>query len=163
MDTKINMFIEPIIDKKSKYDLFSWIKMRKLCKKLKKVSPDFNMLMQIYYFLNLLSDLYMHSSNNESLHLFAATLPTQNYNGGAFIYEDKYFSMKFLLGAADRSIKIELETFNRNKKNKSIISFIEGESVINNKYDEEKFRFIISCVMDGVTELIQYYYNNKRF
>ena len=51
----------------------------------------------------------------------------------------------------------------RSKKEKQTISFRDGEAVINNVYEEEAFQFIISCIMDGLIDLIKYYYHNKRF
>lgn len=163
MKEKINIFIEPIVEKKKKFHLNSYIKMRKLCKSLKKTSPDFNMLMDIYRFLRIIEQTYMYSSNDSKHHLFSGTLPTSTYDGGAFIYKEEYFTIKFLLRASDRTINIETEREMRSKKEKQTISFRDGEAVINNVYEEEAFQFIISCIMDGLIDLIKYYYHNKRF
>lgn len=163
MKDKLNIFIEPIIEKRSKHDLKSYIKMRKLCKKLKKTSPDFNMLMEIHRFLLIIEKVYMHSSNDDRHNLFSATLPTKDYDGGAFIYKEENFNIKFLLRSCDRTINIETERIMRSNKVKDKISFRDGEAIITNKYEEEAFQFIIACVMDGLVELIQYYYKNKRF
>ena len=69
MKEKINIFMEPIVEKKKKFHLNSYIKMRKLCKSLKKTSPDFNMLMDIYRFLRIIEQTYMYSSNDNKHHL----------------------------------------------------------------------------------------------
>ena len=163
MKEKLNMFVEPIIEKKSKYDFRSYIKMKKLCRKLKKTSPDFNMLMEINRFLLIIEKIYMHSTNDDKHNLFSATLPTKDYDGGAFIYKEENFNIKFLLRCQDRTINIEIERIMRSNKVKDKISFRDGEAVISNKYEEEAFQFIIACVMDGLVELINYYYKNKRF
>lgn len=163
MKEKLNIFIEPIIEKKNKYDIKSYIKMKKLCRKLKKISPDFNMLMDIHRFLLIIEKIYMHSTNDDRHNLFSATLPSNNYDGGAFIYKEENFNIKFLLRCQDRTINIETERIMRNNKVKDKISFRDGEAIITNKYEEEAFQFIIACIMDGLIELIEYYYKNKRF
>jgi hypothetical protein len=162
MEERLNTFIEPIVNKRKKHDLRAYIQMRKLCKKLKKISPSFDMLMEIHTFLLLIEKVYMHSSNNKYHHLFSATLPN-NYKGGAFIYKEDNFSIKFLLRSSDKTINIETERSMISKKEKNVISFKDGEAVINNKYEEEAFQFIIACIMDGLIELIEYYYKNKKF
>ena len=163
MKEKVNIFIEPILEKKSKYDLKSYIKMKKLCKKLKKVSPDFDMLMAIHEFLLLIEMIYMHSNNDNGHNLFSATLPSQNFTGGAFIYKEANFQIKFVMRSTDKTINIEIERVLKSKNKRNTISFKDGEAVITNKYEEEAFQFIIACVMDGLIDLIQYYYKNKKF
>ena len=163
MEENINIFIKPIIDKKKKYDLKSYLELRKLIKQLKKTSPDYDMLMSIYEFIRLLEDIYMYSSSDTTHNLFSGTLPTNNYDGGAFIYKEEYFNIKFLLRNQDRSINIETERQMKLKKEKNKISFRDGEAEINNKYEEEYFQFIIACIMNALIDLIKYYYKNKRF
>jgi hypothetical protein len=69
-----------------------------------------------------------------------------------------------MLGKISNDIHIEI---NRNAQTNSSdtekISFNDGEYVFKDIYDEEKFRTIISCIMTGVAELINYYYKHKRF
>lgn len=156
MKEKINMFIEPIFDKKSKFHLPSYIKMKKLIRTLKKTSPDFNMLMEIYRFLSILEKVYMYS-NSENHKLFITTAPN------AFMYKENDFTIKFVLKESDRSINIEIERNMRSRKEKNNISFRDGEYIISNKYEEETFLFIIACIMEGLIELIEYYYYNKKF
>ena len=62
-----------------------------------------------------------------------------------------------------RRVNIEIERRGQNTKSeKEYISFLEGEYQFKNTYDQEKFLFITSCLMDGVCELITYYFKNKK-
>lgn len=157
---KINMLIEPILSKSSNYDFKSYIKLRKLIKRLKKTSPDYNMMSEIYKFLILLENIYMYG-NEEEHYLFSATVPN-GYNA-AFIYKEKGFNIKFILKDSDQMITIVIDRTLRSKKESRKIEFKNGECIINNKYEEAFFEFIIACLMNGLIELIIYYYKNKKF
>ena len=56
---RINFFIKPIYNKK-KYSLIDYIKFRLFLRKLKKITPNFDMLMEIYDFLKILKMVYMY-------------------------------------------------------------------------------------------------------
>ena len=157
---EINVFIEPIFLKKTKFHLPSKIKLMKLKKKIRHVSPDFNTMIDIYNFLIILRNIYMYT-NDDKHNLFIATVP-KHYDA-AMIYKESNFEIKFILKKETRLIGIEITRNCNTTKDKEQIIFNEGENIITSKYDEEKFLFIISCLMNGLVDLIDYYYNNKKF
>ena len=160
----MNMFIEPIIQKKKKFHLKSWIAKRKLVKKLNKTSPSFSMMVAIHEFLNILRNSYMYD-NNEKFHLFLGTIG-KNYNPAntmAMVYKEDGFSLKFILCIGEKNqINIEVTRNGRNKNDIEKISFYDGEYQFKDVYDQEKMLFITSCLMNGVIELIEYYYKYKK-
>lgn len=163
---KINEYVEPIIMRKHKYDIKAWIAYRKLIKKCKKLSPSFNQMCDIAEFIDILRESYMYG-NNDNFHLFTGTLPKgyTKKNACSMFYKDKdNFTIGFVLLKDSRTINIEIERKGQNiKSEKEHISFIDGEYEFKNIYDQEKFLFITACLMDGVCELISYYFKNKKF
>jgi len=164
MEQKINTYIEPIIKKKKNHDLKAWIAKRKLIKKINKTSPSFSDMVEIHEFLNILRDSYMYD-NNESFHLFLGAIG-KNYsprNTLAMIYKEQGFGIKFVLVIGNKNqINIEITRNGQNKNDIEKISFYDGEYEFKDIYDQEKMLFIISCLMHGVIELIEYYYKNKK-
>lgn len=163
---KVNEFIKPIIMRKHKFDIKAWIAYKKLIKKCKKLSPSFNQMCSIAEFIAILRETYMYG-NNDNLHLFMGTIP-KGYTGSeacSMFYKKKdHFTIGFVLIKNTRSINIEIERKGQNiKSEKELISFIDGEYQFKDIYDQEKFLFITSCLMDGVCELITYYFKNKKF
>lgn len=161
----LNIFIEPIIKKKYKHDLFAWISKYKLIKKLNKISPSFNMMVSIHEFLCILRNCYMYSNDNK-FHLFLGTIG-KNYNPAntlAMIYKEDGFSIKYVLCKPkdNNQINIEITRYGQSKNDIEKISFYDGEYEFKDIYDKEKMLFVISCLMNGVTELINYYYKNKK-
>ena len=159
----VNIFIKPIFDKKYKHYLPSYIELKRLLRMIKKTSPDFNMMMEIYNFIKLLEDVYMYG-NDPSHNLFSATVP-KGYDA-AMIYAENNFEIKFVLGKSinnDNEINIQTRRTTRSsgEKTKSL-KFNEGDDIINNIEDEQFFLFIVSCLMNGVAELVTYFYNNKK-
>ena len=159
-EMRMNVFIEPILNKKKKFHLSSYIQLRLLIKKLRKSSPDFNTMLEIYDFLILLNKLYMYC-NYGNHNLFSCT--TGKQFDAAFVYEQDNFSIKFGLVKESRQINILIERRFVGQREKEQISFYEGEDIIKDKYDEEKFLFIISCLTNGVIDLLKYFYKNKKF
>ena len=152
--------------RKHKLDLKAWIAYKKLIKKCKKLSPSFDQLCEIAEFIKILRETYMYG-NSEDLHLFIGTIP-KGYSGDtacSMFYKQKdHFTIGFVMLKPERSINIEIDRKGQNiKSEKELISFIEGEYELKDEYDKEKFLFITSCLMDGVCELITYYYKNKKF
>ena len=159
----VNIFIKPIFDKKYKHYLPSYIELKRLLRMIKKTSPDFNMMMEIYNFIKLLENVYMYG-NDPSHNLFSATVP-KGYDA-AMIYAENNFEIKFVLGKSinnDNEINIQTRRTTRSsgEKTKSL-KFNEGDDIINNIEDEQFFLFIVSCLMSGVAELVTYFYNNKK-
>lgn len=160
---EVNIFIRPIFDKKHKHCLTSYIELKKLLRMIKKTSPDFNMMMEIYNFIRLLEDVYMYG-NDPSHNLFSATVP-KGYDA-AMIYAENNFEIKFVIGRTinnDNEINIQTRRTTRSsgEKTKSL-KFNEGDDILNNIEDEQFFLFIVSCLMSGVAELVTYFYNNKK-
>lgn len=159
----VNIFIKPIFDKKYKHYLPSYIELKRLLRMIKKTSPDFNMMMEIYNFIKLLEEIYMYG-NDSSHNLFSARVP-KGYDA-AMIYAENNFEIKFVLGKSidnDNEINIQTRRTTRSsgERTKSL-KFNEGENIIHSKEDEQSLLFIISCLMNGVAELVTYYYNNKK-
>lgn len=162
----INPFIYPIIIKKKKHDFKAWIEKRKIIKYLNTLSPSFHDMMDIYYFLELISKIYMYNNDNK-FHLFIGSIKKNVYNSNntyAMIYKETGFEIKYVLSylIGANQINIEIIRNNQNKNDKDVISFNDGEYKIKNKYDEEKMLFITSCLINGLIELIEYYYKNKK-
>ena len=67
------------------------------------------------------------------------------------------------IGENDIEINIQTRRTTRSsgEKTKSL-KFNEGDNIIHSKEDEQSLLFIISCLMNGVAELVTYYYNNKK-
>lgn len=161
----MNEFIKPIVMKRNKHDFHAWIIKRKTIRAMKKISPDFSTLCRMAEFIELLRDMYMYS-NTSDFHLFTATYPRgyTKANCCSMIYKESGFSITVVLLLETREINIEIARSSQsNKPDKEYIKFIDGEYECKDKYDEEKFSFIIACLMNGVSELIEYYYKNKRF
>lgn len=156
---KINMFIEPILNKKKKYHLGSYIQLKRLIRKLNKTSPSFDMMLEMHEFIKLLERLYMYGNDNNH-YLFSATIP-KGYSA-AMIYKEDNFEIKYVLRENDKLIAIECITKSQNTKHSRKVQFHEGDNIIKDKYDEELFLFIISCLMNGLIELMTYYYKNKK-
>lgn len=162
-----NEYIKPIIMKKHKFDIKAWIAYKKLIRKCKKTSPSFNQMCEIAQFIELLRESYMYS-NTDNFHLFIGTLPKGHtrLDACSMFYKEKDsgFSIGFILLKNTREINIEINRTGQNiKSEKEIISFVDGQYQFKSVYDQEKFLFITSCLMDGVCELITYYFKNKKF
>lgn len=162
----VNEFIKPIIMRKHKHDIKALKEYKKLIKKCKKLSPSFDQMCSIAEFLDILRESYMYG-NNDNFHLFTGTLPKgyTRVNACSMFYKDKdNFSIGFILLKDTRTINIEIDRRGQTiKSEKERISFIDGQYEFKNIYDQEKFLFITSCLMEGVCELITYYFNNKKF
>ena len=158
--SKVNRFFEPIMNKKKKFDIIGYFKLKKMIRQLKKTSPDFNMLMEIYEFLLMLEQVYLYGKSNTTKHcLFGATVP-KNFDG-AIIFDNGEFVIKYLLSKNNKRIAIE----GSKNSGRSVFKydFYDGENIIENDIDEQRFLLIISCLMDSLCDLIVYYYKNKRF
>lgn len=180
MEAEINMFIEPILKKRHNHDFKAWRMKRKLIKIIRSTSPSFKMIWDIHEFLLLITNVYMYD-NNKNFHLFLANIDKKLKNDAAveaiaMIYKEEGFSIKFVLiydryniecnGTEDddkrRQINIEIQRNGQNKSDIERISFFDGRYKFKDIYDEEKMLFITSCLMNGVAELVEYFYKNKR-
>ncbi len=173
MEKEINMFIEPILKKRSKHDFKAWRMKYKLIKMINSTSPSFKMMWDIHEFLLLITDVYMYD-NNKNFHLFLADIKNRSKNKDietrAMIYKEEGFSIKFVLiyesnidpDNDKRQINIEIQRNGQNKSDIERISFFDGSYEFKDAYDEEKMLFITSCLMNGVAELVEYFYKNKK-
>lgn len=163
---KINEYVNPIIMRKRKFDIRAWIAYRRITKKCKKISPSFDDMCNIAEFLEIIRESYMYG-NNDAFHLFTGTLPKgyTKLNACSMFYKEKdNFSIAFVLLKDSRTINIEIDRRGQTiKSEKERITFKDGEYAFTSVYDQEKFLFITSCLMEGVCELITYYYKNKKF
>jgi hypothetical protein len=80
------------------------------------------------------------------------------------IYREPSFSITFLLFKETKEINIEIARAGQSiKSEKEHIQFIDGTYECKTVVDKEKFLFITASLMNGVSELVEYYYKNKRF
>ena len=241
----MNRYIEPIFIKKKRRDFKAWKKKKSLFKYMRKLSPSFDDMMEIYEFLNILREAYMYT-NSDKFHLFLGQVPVNkgyvNSDAVAMIYKEESFQMTFILAnkydrqpveyiegiykddkfysglykedeikpkpdvfyidrytdnvyiydfnnkndllckytldlrfkaeeiRTNKSIKynfkkminIEIKRNGRSKEENEIISFEDGTYQFKDYIDEEKMLYIVTCLMRGTEELIEYYYKNKR-
>ena len=103
--------------------------------------------------------------NNDRFNLFLGTIG-KNYNPAntmSMVYKEDGFSLKFVLCVGEKNqINIEITRNGRSKNDIEKISFYDGEYQFKDVYDQEKMLFITSCLMNGVIELIEYYYKYKK-
>lgn len=162
----INEYVKPIIMRKHKHDIKAWFAYRKIIKKCKTTSPSFDQMCNIAEFLEIIRISYMYG-NNDNFHLFIGTLPkgyTKLNACSMFYKENDNFTIGFILLKESRNINIEITRRGQTIRNeKETISFTDGQYVFKDIYDQEKFLFVTSCLMDGVSELITYYFKNKKF
>lgn len=161
----INEYIKPIIMRKRKFDIKAWIAYKKLIKKCKKLSPSFNQMCEIAEFIEILRESYMYGYNG-NFHLFTGTLPKgyTKLNACSMFYKEKdNFSIGFVLLKNTREINIKINRMGQTRSEEELISFVDGQYQFKNIYDQEKLLFITSCLMNGVSELITYYFKNKKF
>lgn len=162
----VNEFAKPIIMKKKKHDFKAWLAYRNIIKKCKTTSPSFDQMCDIEDFLRIIRECYMYG-NSDTFHLFLGTLPknrTRLNTCSMFYKENDKFTIGFILLKDTREIAIEIDRRGQNiKSEKEHIRFIDGQYEFKNIYDQEKFLFITSSLMNGVIELIKYYYKNKTF
>lgn len=147
-----NIYMEHIY-KKKKYDLIGYIKYRKFLRQLDKVTPNYDMLVQVRDFLNTLERVYMYSNDIHDK-LYSIT-DSKNIT---FILQVENGYIRFVMNN-DKSTTI---TVNHNKtKLKSTITFTE-DSIIQNEDDIHLLSNIANWLMDAVKELIIKYYNIRR-
>ena len=129
------------------------------------MSPSFDELLQIWQVVYYANMCYMVSfTEGSDLHLFLASSKGKSRDDSfAMIYRENNFQFKFLLGVEERRISMEIDRSVNTNVPKESISFIDGTYKFTDEIDREKFRFIISCIMEGCKELIKYCYKNKRF
>ena len=158
-----NIFLIPIFIKKKKRHFKSWRLLRKTIRKMKKISPDFETMMDIWKLLEVCNYSYMYAyHNNTTLNLFLGT--TKDNKSHSMIYIENELSIKFLLrrGKYDNnSINIEIKRSENSIP--EVIQFIDGQFNIKSIKEEEMFLFITSCLMNGASEVMKYYYKHKRF
>ena len=168
-DYHINYFIEPIYDrKKEKFSLKEWLKLRKFLKELKKTSPNFNMLVEIYYFIKTLSNVYFYpdSENNQDVIIYTKDKNTfkgtSNPPDYAFCVRRGSLCIMYKLWYDESWIEVTKSNDFRDSKSPAVnFKFIDGQSVISNIDEENMFLNIITITMDAVSDLVKYYWKNK--
>lgn len=162
-----NIFIRPIMMKRKKHDFSAWLEYRKTLKYCKKTSPSFSVMWDISNFIDLLRYMYCHGATNE-LHLFSGSNPKNmpRTKCRCIIYNTEKFSISYLLMPKDTGNEITIEisrSMQGSRPEKEYFSFIDGEYTMKDQYDYQKMQFLVACLMNGVVELVKYYYKNKIF
>lgn len=156
---KTNELIETILYDKQK--IRSYIKYRKLIRKLKKITPDYNTLEIIYDFMDQLNFAYFHCLDEDN-HLFIgdSRKNKNKSNEKSLIYKDKSVSILFKLEPND-IIAIDIERYMGYKK--TYISFKNNETnIINNKLEEQLFINCTDLLMDSLCKIIKRYRKFRR-
>lgn len=168
MDQKyhINYFIEPIYNRKHKrFSLLEWFKLRKFLKQLRKTSPNFNMLLEIYHFIRLLSNVYFYnnSEKNEDATIFTIDKSTGSSTPDAsFCIRRGSICVTYRLWIDEQWIEVIKSNDFKDTKSPAIrFKFRDGESVIENIDEENMFLGIISITMDTVSDIVEYYWKHK--
>jgi len=162
----VNYFIEPIYARKHKgFNLFEWLKFRKFIKVLKKTSPNFNMLLEIFHFIKVLADVYSYpnSEKNQDSILFTAEDKSSSIRPDAcFHIRRGSLCIIYKLWIDDSWIEIIKSNDFRDSKSPALrFKFRDGAAEIDNVDEENTFLNIITITMDAVSELVEYYWKNK--
>ena len=165
----MNKYLEPITMKKRHgFNFKARSAKRKLFKYIDSISPGFADMWEISNFLGYLRYCYMYDNNNDKFHLFIGTLPKNSKNMRAIVYKESGFTIKYVLkhnpsDASFNEIGIEITRNGHSMQETEQFQFYDGEYEFKDEYDEIKMQFITACLMNGVKELIRYYYDNKKF
>lgn len=158
----VNYFMQHIYNRKhEKFNFKEYREYKKFKKELKHTSPNFNMLIEIYYFLKILSQVYFFA-NSEKSDCIAYTSPNNKINILTFSIRRNDYVITYNLD--QNTDKIEIIKSNNIKDAKSPasrVSFIDGNCVIENIDQENMMGTIINVTMDAVSELFTYYWKNK--
>lgn len=164
-DYHVNYFIEPIYARKHKgFSFRERRKLKKFIKKLKKTSPNFNMLLEIYHFIRILSDVYSYpnSEKNTDSILFTAEKYGSIKSDACFCVRRGSLCITYNLWLDNSWIEIvKSNDFRDSKSPATRFKFKDGESIIENIDQENILLNIITITMDAVSELVEYYWKNK--
>lgn len=165
-DYHVNYFIKPIYDRKHKgFNFREWWNLRKFIKELKKTSPNFNMLIEIYHFIKVLANVYSYpnSERNEDSILFTVEKTESSIKPDAcFVVRRGSLFIRYSLWTDDAWIEIVKSNDIKDSKSPATrFKFRDGEAEIDNIDEENTLLNIITITMDAVSELVKYYWKNK--
>jgi hypothetical protein len=161
MEKTNNIFMEKIYNKK-KFSLKNRLDFFLFLRKLKKGSPDLNLLIHIAEFIELLEGVYMYdnSSKNE---LFTTPKISAKWTHAFTLYNKQgNFYINFFMNGTLKIIHIDIDRM-IGRKLKSVIEFEDGAATITTQDDEQLFINIISWLMEALIELLKKYYKMKKF
>lgn len=161
----VNYFMQPIYARKHKrFNLREWWNLRKFIKELKKTSPNFNMLIEIYHFIKILSDVYSYpnSKKNVDCIMFTDEEHGSSKSDACFCIRRGSLCIIYKLWVDDSWIEIVKSSDITDSKSPAVrFKFRDGEAEIDNVDKENTLLNIITITMDAVCELVQYYWKNK--
>lgn len=171
MSNEINMFYAPIKHKKKRHDFRAWLELRKLRKFIKKTSPSYNIMLNIYDFLIILKNVYMYNVDMK-LNLVAGSLPSNSHEG-SIVYEEDSYRIIYLLNKKQsydgqlpiKEIQIEMarKGIGSKSNDKIYFTFIDGTPyTFKSDLEEDQILFITANLMNSLDRLILYYYKNKQ-
>ena len=161
----VNYFIQPIYSRKHKgFNFKETLQLRKFIKTLNKTTPNFNMLLEIYHFIKILSDVY--SYNNSEKNSDNILFISEDYGSlkpdACFGVRRGSLSIIYKLWIDDSWIEIIKSSNIKDSKSPAVrFRFKDGEAKIDNIDTENIFSNIITITMDAVSELVKYYWKNK--
>lgn len=155
----MNIFIEHIYNKK-RFGLIRKYKYHKFLRQLDKIIPNFGILWQIAYFIQILEVVYMYDNSKDS-RLYSSLQYPEGENGFVVHTEECEISVK--LYEKTKDIKIETLRTHGNKLT-TCINFKEWEDINteNNEHQEQLMIHIMDIIMREVKLLLIEYYNKRR-
>ena len=164
-EEKVNYFLKPIYNKNNKgliNRMKSYIKYKLFIKNLSKITPNFDMLLEIYDFLETLKIVYMYNVEMEHCKLYSSMKNSEK----CIVFDPgKGFNVRIHLTEISRTNKIKISRITDINIKKGMVSeivFKDGEATISDINEEYLFINVINYIMDSVVELVKYYYKNKR-
>ena len=160
MEDKLVLFNGPIIE--SIYDtkkgfFFRWLELRKLRKRMSKLSPDFNMLMAIAEFIRSLEIIYNYS-NDETCQIYS--MNSKNKDGNTSLFINVYNGYIEYQLSYPNIITVKMHRSTGNKL-MSQWRFADGECELVNRETEMLMERIIRATMDAFMKLYTDYYLYK--
>ena len=166
-DQEKNVFIRPIMMKSKRHDFSAWVEYRRAIKYCRKTSPSFDVMWDISDFIDLLRYMYCHGFT-EDLHLFTGSNPKNEPRSKCrcIVYNTDRFNISYMLMRKQDGNEITIQisrSLQGSRPEKEYFSFMDGSYDFKDQYDYQKMQFVVACLMNGVVELLKYYYKNKIF
>lgn len=148
-----NNLIEAVLFSKSK--IKSYINYRILLYKIKRVAPSYEVLLEIYNFIDQLNFAYFYCLD-DSNKLFIKDSRKENVknNNKSLLYKDNSVTITITL-EPDEYISLHIKRYMGYKETK--IKFKNGEVVLNNRLEEQLFINCTDIIMDELYKIVKKY------
>lgn len=157
-DFKTNDLIEVVLYNKNK--IRSYIKYRKLLRKIKKISPDYTTLETIYEFIDQLNFAFFYClDDTNKLFIKNSRKDKNDSTKKALMYKDSNVTITLGLNP-NEVINLEIERHMGYKR--TSIEFKNGQAVINNDLEAQLFINCTNIIMDELYKTIKKYRYYRR-